>query len=174
MLRETYKPDDARCQEILAKYIAKIEEFVRYRIGNREDQEDVIAEIRVGVCDSFKKGLFEADRGTSEANYVLGICRNKLKTYYTLRKRNQHIRPSGDDINYFPDPDIPPEELADDREYVKRLVDSLEPKYREVLFLRYYQGKTIPEISRLLNLPTRRVSERINYAIQKLKKKLKR
>ena len=50
-------------------------------------------------------------------------------------------------------------------------ITDLKPKYRKVLILRYYMQRSIGEIAQILGIPKEKVSERIYYATDLLKKK---
>ena len=60
------------------------------------------------------------------------------------------------------------------RNMIKKALKNLKGKYQEVLFLKFFEELSVKEISDRLNLPTRRVSERINYALKLIKKEIER
>ena len=53
------------------------------------------------------------------------------------------------------------------------LLQKLQPKYRVVLYLHYYEQYTTPEIAQLLKIPRGTVSTRLSRAREQLKKMLK-
>ncbi len=55
-----------------------------------------------------------------------------------------------------------------------RVINELKEKYKKVIFLRYYQGLSILEIADKLEIESRRVSERINYANKLIRKQCKK
>ncbi|AST90825.1 RNA polymerase factor sigma C [Sutcliffiella cohnii] len=57
---------------------------------------------------------------------------------------------------------------------VKHTVFDLSTKYREVIFLYYYEEFTIKEISELMNIPMSTVKTRLGRGKSKLKEKLER
>jgi RNA polymerase sigma-70 factor (ECF subfamily) len=65
-------------------------------------------------------------------------------------------------------------EREERRQELRKKLRRLEPKYQEVLYLRYFEGLSVQEIAQRLNLPPRRVSERINYATKLLQKEFKK
>ena len=73
----------------------------------------------------------------------------------------------------FRSPD--PQELAELGEKAERLaraIDKLKPRFKEVLYLYYFQELSREEVARRLGLTPRRVSERVNYAHKLLRKLL--
>ena len=65
------------------------------------------------------------------------------------------------------------EKISKYLDITKRALDKLKPRFREVLFLYYYQDFTREEVARRLGLTPRRVSERVNYAHKLLRKLLR-
>ena len=60
------------------------------------------------------------------------------------------------------------------REALHQLIDRLAPKYREILYLRYYEELMPMQIGRRLNLPAQKVSERLSYAVKLLREEAHR
>jgi len=54
-----------------------------------------------------------------------------------------------------------------------RLLNTLPPKYRVVLYLHYYEQYTTPEIAKLLKIPTGTVSTRLHRGRDRMKQMLK-
>jgi len=54
-----------------------------------------------------------------------------------------------------------------------RLLNTLPPKYRVVLYLHYYEQYTTPEIAKLLKIPTGTVSTRLRRGRDRMKQMLK-
>lgn len=54
-----------------------------------------------------------------------------------------------------------------------RLLHTLPPKYRVVLYLHYYEQYTTPEIAKLLKIPTGTVSTRLHRGRDRMKQMLK-
>lgn len=52
---------------------------------------------------------------------------------------------------------------------VRIAMDKLEPKYRLILSLRYYQDLSYEDIAETLNCPVGTVKSRLNYALRKLR-----
>ncbi|MCL2755206.1 MAG: RNA polymerase sigma factor [Oscillospiraceae bacterium] len=61
--------------------------------------------------------------------------------------------------------------FCDDRDSreLQELIDSLEPKYRAVLYLHYYEGYKIAEISKMLGVGESGIKKRLVKAREKLK-----
>lgn len=158
-------------QELFAGFDKKIIRKVRLSIGlSNPDWKDIVSEIQLAVLESLRHGRFDVQRGSSLGSYIYGITMNKIRDYFKQQKKKKRFAidsegmedPSADEIDDFE---------QKERSYLLRgLLKGLKLKYKEVLYLRYYKEYSISEISQIINLPPRRVSERINYAVKLLKK----
>jgi RNA polymerase sigma factor (sigma-70 family) len=74
------------------------------------------------------------------------------------------------DYSYHPERDL---ERKEQRFSIEEAIESLPPKYREVIIYRHKDDKSYEEIADLLNMPIGTVKARIFRARELLKKKLK-
>jgi len=139
-----------------------------------QDQEDIISEIQQAILLNVRKGRFDPEREKPLEAYIAGIASNIVGQYFRKLKKEKanvdvnlhHIENPGNILS-----DLINEER---REKLKKCLQKLEHKYKEVLVLRIYENKSIEEIALLLNLDRRRVSERINYAFKLFLKECKK
>jgi len=61
----------------------------------------------------------------------------------------------------------------DNRDEILDVVQKLPPKYRVVIYLRYYEQYTVPEIGKLLQIPTSTVTTRLQRGREQLRKTMK-
>ncbi len=163
---------------LFTRFKEKIQFLVRIRLRKKipmEDQEDIISEIQQAIILSLRKGSFNPDLGKPLEAYIAGIASNVVGQYFRkLKKKKEEVNidlienlPSGE--NHLSNL------ITEERNNkLRKYLQKLEPKYKEILQLRIYENKTIEEISILLNLEKRRVSERINYAFKLFLKECKR
>ena len=74
------------------------------------------------------------------------------------------------DYSYYPEKDL---ERKEQHFSIEEAIESLPPKYREVIIYRHKDDKSYEEIADLLNMPIGTVKARIFRARELLKKKLK-
>ena len=74
------------------------------------------------------------------------------------------------DYSFHPERDL---ERKQQRFSIEEAIESLSPKYREVIVYRHKEDKSYEEIADLLNIPVGTVKARIFRARELLKKKLK-
>lgn len=136
-----------------------------------ENVKDVAGEIYVAILEGLRKQSFQPDKWETLEAYIWGVTNNKIRDWFKTGKRENRI--------FVGDP--PSEEItAASEEYLleneelgkllKACLKTLKPRFKEALELRYFKELSVPEISAQLDIPPRRVSERIHYALKLLRK----
>jgi RNA polymerase sigma-70 factor (ECF subfamily) len=156
-------------KEIWQRYHRRLFFFIRDMVG--EDAEDVIQDIMFKVYQNL-----ERYRPTySVSTWLYTIARNhcinylskcKVKTQNILEKIANSSRHSVNDT---------PESLAIRKETVEkidRFMKQLEPAYRQMAFLRFYEGLKFGEIAQIMDVPVGTVKSRIHLIRKDLKKSL--
>jgi RNA polymerase sigma-70 factor (ECF subfamily) len=135
-----------------------------------ENVKDVASEVYLAILEGLRKPSFQPEKWVSLEAYIWGVTNNKIRDWFKKEKHENKI---------FAD-DPPSEEIASaSEEYLleneelgqllRTCLQALEFKYKEALELRYFKEHSVAEISVQLGIPPRRVSERINYALKKLR-----
>jgi len=156
--------------ELIQKFGPVIARKVSFDLGaGNSDWRDVAADAQLALLISLRQDKFDVNRGTSLGSYVYGITVNKIRDYYKTQKKRPLLKESLPEciVSAAEAYDIERKEI---RSQLRTLLGKLKLKYKEVLYLRYYQELSVTEISQKINLPPRRVSERIHYAIKLLRK----
>jgi RNA polymerase sigma-70 factor (ECF subfamily) len=149
-------------QELLLFFEEKITHLVRAKIGAKnEAAQDLMQEIRIAIIQSLRAGRFNADAGRL-GSYLYSLAKHKIIDYLKSPKRS---KPLEFEIEIPDTMDLHIEmEKQESIAALRRLLEKLPHKYKEVLYQRYFLDRSIDEISVAFDLPPRRVSERINYA----------
>ena len=167
--------DKAAESELFSYYGVRIATTVKIRLGiNNPDWEDVCSEIKTAILIKLREGVVDPKKGNL-SSYFHGVALNKIKDYYkSEKKKKKHLQtPYSEEI---PDPvdqksELEMEEL---KRLIRKVINNLNEKYKDVIYLRYYQGLSIQEIATQLQIESRRVSERINYANKLIRKQCKK
>lgn len=141
---------------LIERYEAKLRRYInRLGVWTKDDQDDVLQDIFIKVYRS----LNDFDTSLSFSSWIYRIAHNEAISWY----RKQRVRPEG-------------HALADSEEVLTRLVAReatadvefdqsvnaqelsraltlIDPKYREVLVLRYFEQMEYAEISDILEMP---------------------
>jgi len=158
----------------LCKTIAKGILFRATRIiGNQTDAEDVTQEVMLSVCAH----IHELREPKAFYVWLNRIIMNETNRY--LMKKTRHgvllnIEDYQENIGEE-DEGVIPQEYAireSDRRIVMDIVDSLPGQQRKAVLLHFYDGLTLSESAKVMNVSQPRVSRCLKFAQEKIKKEL--
>ena len=148
---------------LLQKEMPVLERFVRFRIGNTHDADDVLQETCMAAFKNFDglkdEGLFKP--------WLLGIARHKCNDYFREKAKSL---------------EIPIDELRESVlsygvrgvttvSTVRETLDMLGDKDKQILYLYYFKELPQDEIAKRLSLPVGTVKSRLHNAKQRFKEK---
>jgi RNA polymerase sigma-70 factor (ECF subfamily) len=132
-------------------------------LGDRREAEDAVDEAILRAWAGFDGLRDRASFGPWLARIVVNVCRNNLE-----RRKTVQIGPLGD-----LDPEAAdPFEGGLARDAVGRAIDRLSPEQRIAIVLRYWNDLSVPEIARLVGVPSGTVKWRLHAACRRLKAEL--
>ena len=172
LVRGIQSGDEQAERELFFRFRVRIIRQVRASLGaDDQNWEDVVSESQMGVLISLRAGKYDQDKGTPLGSYIYGITMNKIRDHFTSEKKQLQLKTNPQlqsQVNIGKEFDL---ERQETQKILRNYIAKLKLKYKEVLYLRYFEELSIDEISERIKLPPRRVSERINYAIKLLQKK---
>jgi RNA polymerase sigma factor (sigma-70 family) len=149
-------------QERVVRAIDKYADMVRrvcyMHLKNQDDVEDIFQDVFLKLYRYEKS--FDSDE--HEKAWLLRVSINKCNDLHKSFFRSR-VCPL-DDI------EIPFEDAAENE--LLHEVLALPPKYRDVIYLFYYEGYTVPEISKILGIKENTIYSHLHRARQLLKAKL--
>lgn len=166
--------DQAAFEELLRRYKRAVFAYAVAVTGSRQDAEEV-------TQDVFVKMFRAAHRFNSQYSFTTWLykiasntCKNKLRS-----RRHPAALSLDDEESQIITVSRDPDPLAVYRrnmeiDGVRRVIESLPPRYREVLYLRYVQGLSYREIADVLGLSMGNVEARIFRGKEKVREKLLR
>lgn len=125
---------------------------------NIADAEDIVQEIWLKIVKSYPSFQNDEHEKAWIIRVTINLCKNRLKSVWYSRSE-----PLYDNIAVFS-----PEEG-----YVLEAVFQIPLKYRRIIFLYYYEGYSIREISNILGIKEATISSQLQRGRQRLKSKLK-
>jgi len=140
-----------------------------------ENLKDLACEVYITILEGLRKETFEPGNWESLDQFVLGVTRNKIRDWFKKDKRERRMftsNPISSEVAAAVETYLLEEQEL--RRLLRNFLEKLEPKYREVLELRYFQELSVQEISHKLGIPPRRVSERIHYALKLIRKECRK
>jgi len=173
LVRQASKGDHEALIE-LCKTIAKGTLFRTTRIlGNQTDAEDVTQDVMYNVCIH----IHELREPKAFYVWLNRIIVNETNRYWMKKTRHGILLNIEDYQEDFgeDDEDLIPQEYAireSDRKIVMKIIDNLPGQQRKAVLLHYYDGFTLAESAKVMNVSQPRVSRCLKFAQEKIKKEL--
>ncbi|MDD5071437.1 MAG: RNA polymerase sigma factor [Patescibacteria group bacterium] len=158
-----------RYEKKLLAYILKISSF------NHDEAEDILQEVFIKIY----KNLNDFDTGLKFSSWAYRITHNQVISHYRkVKSRPQAVSLDLNDkilANLSSDLDIREEiDISYFKKNVKKILENLDIKYREVLVLKFLEEKGYKEISDILKKPMGTVATLINRAKREFRQELER
>jgi RNA polymerase sigma-70 factor (ECF subfamily) len=167
--------DGEAFQALVKQHGRRVFQLAFRMTGSEHDAEDVVQE-------SFLRAYRQLGRFESRANFGTWLYRIAancaIDAIRARRTRNGFLAGDPDQtrMDEASAPQPSPERLAASEEVQRQIsaaLDALTPVERAAFTLRHYEGRSIAEISRLLNLNTSAAKHSIFRAVRKLRVTLK-
>jgi RNA polymerase sigma-70 factor, ECF subfamily len=139
--------------------------------GNEHDAEDVVQDSLLKAYRHLGRFETRADFGTWLYRIVANCALDMIRVRQA-RQKHTWTEPFDDAVGACASDDPGPERLAESSEVQRRVaaaLDRLSPLERAAFALRHYEGRSIDEICRTLNLGTSAAKQAIFRAVKKLR-----
>ncbi len=163
LLIAAVQADPARFTELYEQNFERVYAFVARRVSNREDAEDVTADVFRNALGNIKR--FEW-RGRPFVAWLYRIAANAIRDRWRQSRREQATAAANDPAD---DSALSHPEEVEKRARLFRLVSTLRGDQRRVIEMRFTQGKSIAEIARELRRTDGAVKQLQFRAIQNLR-----
>lgn len=150
-------------EKLLADVSSGVERFVRYRLPNQTDADDVLQEVYLSAYRNFaglkNKAAFKP--------WIISIARNKCNDYFRTKAAQMEISIE----------ELSQQELSAGRlgisvvHTVRETLDRLGDKDKQILYLYFWKELPQTEIAKLLDIPVGTVKSRLHTAKQHFKNK---
>ncbi len=158
-------------RELVNRYQRKLLLYLHHLIGASDEAEDLLQNVFVKVYEHLKD--FDQDRKFS--SWIYRIAHNEAVNYLKKKSRRrlvawEDIVSSKDKLDTADDKDTPEETWMKEevRSEVDKALSRLPKKYKEVLVLKYFLGKSYREMSDITGRPQNTVATLLNRAKKKL------
>jgi RNA polymerase sigma-70 factor, ECF subfamily len=122
------------------EHLVRVYSYLIRRCGDRAVAEELTSETFLAASD----GLQRHPPRSADANWLLGIARNKLVDHWRRLEREERA------LALVPGPvEVPLDTLEPDR--AESALRTLSPGYRLVLTLRYLDAMSVPEMAEMLD-----------------------
>ncbi|MFX3636058.1 MAG: RNA polymerase sigma factor SigW [Candidatus Pristimantibacillus sp.] len=177
LARLALKGDQRAFAELVTLYQDKLFHMAYRMLNNRQEAEDVVQEAFLRV----HKNLERYDENLKFSTWIYRIATNlcidrlrKRKPTYSLdAESSEHEGLDG--YSMIPSDNRTPESemlLSETQRIIHEAIESLPPKYKTVMMLRYIQELSLQEISDVLDMPVTTIKTRVHRGREFLRKKL--
>jgi RNA polymerase sigma-70 factor (ECF subfamily) len=156
--------DRLRFEQLVLPHVDAAFNLARWLLRRREDAEEVAQEALLRACR-----FFRGFHGGDARAWMLQIVRNTC--YSWLEKNRPRELMVEFDEELHPQPVATPESIAiadEDRERLSRALETLPPRFREVLVLRELEGCSYKEIAAITSIPIGTVMSSLSRARRQL------
>lgn len=160
---------------LMRRYEAKLLNYI-LKISNisREDAEDILQEVFVKAYQN----LNDFDLNFKFSNWIYSIAHNAtISAFRKKRVRPQTISWEDEDLNNILKYTLDIEDTSLQKlsyKQIVKIINQLPLKYKDVLILKFVEGKNYREISDILHKPMGTIATLINRAKKSLKQELKK
>lgn len=150
-------------ERLMKENIMAVERFVKFKISDPIDAEDVFQEVLLSAFKNFEQ--LKSDK--SFKSWVIGIARNKCSGYYRERNKSQEIP-----VDKFEETDFLYTPFGYmENNFTEEVFDSLGEKDKQILHLSFFEELPQTEIAEILGIPVGTVKSRLHTAKQNFKEK---
>ncbi|MBA3061477.1 sigma-70 family RNA polymerase sigma factor [bacterium] len=157
-----------RYETKLLNYILKISNT------NREDGEDILQEVFIKAYQN----LNDFDLNYKFSNWIYSIAHNTTISAFRKKKvRPQTVSWEDKDLNNILESTLDAENTSLHKltyKQILKIINQLPLKYKDVLILKFVEGKDYQEISDILHKPMGTIATLINRAKKSLKQELEK
>ena len=150
--------DSERAEYLVERYADLLVRIGRTWLGDWDDAQDVCQTVLIKLLEDPREFPDQGQERAWVVRLAVNQCKNWKKSAWVRRRA-----PLEEGLSLSAEAPEP-----EDGSLLER-VQALPPKYREVIFLRYYEEYQVGEIARLLGIPAPVVSTRLKRAKDKLR-----
>lgn len=172
LFRRAQRGDRAAFRDIYELYRDRVFRLVFYSLNERALAEDVSQTVFLKIYRALASFRFEAEPATWIYRIALNECMNQNRRHSPKHVPIESILGSGEEI----DCEAPPDDRqarGEIQRVIQRTVIDLPPKLRSVVILKYVEGLSYDEMSRVLECPPGTIASRLNRALAELEARLR-
>lgn len=160
-IRQAMKGDEDAFYEVIVLHKDRLYRIALAYFRNEEDALEVIQEMTYRAWKTIRKLRQPEYFSTWLIRILLNCCHDEWKRQKRLRRKEM--------INECEMRDEESETQWVGRLYIAEALDRLEPKYKQVLILKYYEDMTLTDIAAALHRPVGTVKTWLHKALVQMK-----
>ncbi len=179
ILHEMTIEQDQRISEAIEREQARLRNFIRRRVPDREDAEDILQEVFYELIEAYR--LMKPVERVSA--WLFSVARNRITDLFRKKRPESLSRPiaaSEDGDEFVLEDLLPSADAGPEAEYARSiLVDALEetleelpPEQRDVFIAHEMEGRSFRELAAETGIPINTLLTRKHYAVLYLRRRL--
>ena len=141
-------------REVVEKYSNMLMQIAYQRTFNKSDSEDIVQDAFIKLIKNSNKIKDEEHLKYWLIKVTINLCNDYNKSFW-----NKNTTELNEELSQF----------DEEQTLIFKEINKLKPVYRDVIYLYYYQGYKIKEISIILKMKENTVSSNLTRAREKLK-----
>ncbi|GIP19166.1 ECF RNA polymerase sigma factor SigW [Paenibacillus montaniterrae] len=177
LVKLALKGDQAAFAELVELYQEKLYHMAYRMLNNRQEAEDVVQETFLRVFNNLERYNDSMKFSTWIYRIATNLCIDRLrkrKPIYSLDAESTEYE-GLDGYSMIPSDDRTPESellLSETQRIIHQAIDTLPPKYKTVMILRYIHELSLQEVGDILDMPVTTIKTRVHRGREFLRKKL--
>lgn len=158
--------DRIRFEQLVLPHLDSATNLARWLLRNRADSDDLVQE---AMLRAYR--FFDRFHGGDARAWLLQIVRNTCYTWLEKNRPSELMTEFNEEVHQRPS--ATPESLAaqaDERQRLMLALESLSPRFREVLVLRELEGCSYKEIGEITGIPIGTVMSTLSRARERLQR----
>lgn len=148
-------------EKLLQDNLVVLQRYVKYKINNPYDAEDIIQE----VCLTATMKFTSLKNLSSFKAWLIGIANHKCNDYYRQKAKNLNIS-----LESLSESDLVSGRFGiTEQNIVLETLDAIGNKEKQILYLYFFKNLSQEDISNYLSIPIGTVKSRLHYAKEKFK-----
>ncbi len=155
---------------LYAHYYPRVFAYTAYRVGQRDDAEDIVSEVFIRALQSI--GRFEYRGAGSFAAWLFRIAYHEISRFYSQRQRLYGAVALDDAPEMISDEPGPDAALMRKERFLRlrAAIAGLSPRRQEIVTLRFFGELRNQEIASVLGLDERTVASHLSRALEDLQR----
>ena len=141
-------------REVVEKYSNMLMQIAYQRTFNESDSEDIVQDAFIKLIKNSNKIKDEEHLKYWLIKVTINLCNDYNKSFW-----NKNTTELNEELSQF----------DEEQTLIFKEINKLKPVYRDIIYLYYYQGYKIKEISIILKMKENTVSSNLTRAREKLK-----
>lgn len=171
--------DRSAFARLVEKYKGRLFHLAYRMLGNRQEAEDVVQETFMRMYEHLERFNPSLKFSTWIYRIATNLCIDRLRRRRHMFSLDaETVEGEGLDGYSMLQSDEPSAEqriiVSERKQVILRAMDSLPPKYKSAMALRYYHDLSLQEISEILHIPVATVKTRIHRGREYLRRKLEK